>query len=275
MTSNMVHERSARGSGQGTRRRVSNSRFIGSCRAILMSAILMSGLLATPLWAQDSGATSPESAGPQSFLGIVFSGGITGVAIMLVLITMSIVTIYLIIDHLLTVRRKDLMPPGLDEQVRQLLAAGQIEEAAQACRARPSLASFVLLHGISELEFDWKAVEKALEDALAEQAARLFRKIEYLNVIGNLAPMVGLLGTVVGMVIAFQQVASSQGAAGAGELAAGIYQALVTTVAGLIVAIPALAAFAVFRNRVDQYVAEAAFQAQQVFGPLRRRKKKA
>ena len=130
-------------------------------------------------------------------------------------------------------------------------------------------------HGISELEFDWKAVEKALEDALAEQAARLFRKIEYLNVIGNLAPMVGLLGTVVGMVIAFQQVASSQGAAGAGELAAGIYQALVTTVAGLIVAIPALAAFAVFRNRVDQYVAEAAFQAQQVFGPLRRRKKKA
>lgn len=240
-------------------------------------AMLVTLSLAGSAAAQGTSVEQTEASNnaPTSFLQIIFSGGITGIAIMFVLIAMSILTIYLIVDHLLTVRRKDLMPAGLDEQVRQLLAAGQVEEAVQACRTRPSMLSFVLLHGIAELEFDWKAVEKALEDALAEQAARLFRKVEYLNVLGNLAPMVGLLGTVVGMVIAFQQVASSQGAAGAGELAAGIYQALVTTVAGLIVAIPALAAFAVFRNRIDQFVAEAAFQAQQVFGPLRRKKKKA
>ena len=64
-----------------------------------------------------------------------------------------------------------------------------------------------------------------------------------------------------------------QGTAGAAELASGIYQALVTTVGGLLVAIPALGAFAVFRNRIDQYVAEAAFLAQQVFGPLRKKKR--
>lgn len=247
-------------------------------RLPVLIVFLVAALSSTFAMAQTSDSTEPAaqtSNAPDSFLQIVFSGGITGIAIMFVLIAMSILTIYLIVDHLLTVRRKDLMPPGLDEQVRQLLTAGQVEDAIQACRARPSMVSFVLLHGIAELDFDWKAVEKALEDALAEQAARLFRKVEYLNVLGNLAPMVGLLGTVVGMVVAFQQVASSQGAAGAGELAEGIYQALVTTVAGLLVAIPALAAFAVFRNRIDQFVAEAAFQAMQVFGPLRRKKKKA
>ena len=110
-----------------------------------------------------------------------------------------------------------------------------------------------------------------MEDAVAEQAARLYRKIEYLSVIGNLAPMCGLLGTVTGMIFAFQQVAVSQGAAGAADLAEGIYSALVTTVGGLIVAMPALAAFAVFRNRIDQLIAEIAFVAQHVFTPVRRR----
>ena len=86
--------------------------------------------------------------------------------------------------------------------------------------------------------------------------------------------MVGLLGTVVGMIDAFQEVADKSGSAGAADLAKGIYQALVTTVGGLIVAIPSLAAFAVFRNRVDQLVAEAAYAAQQVFAPLKRRKAK-
>ena len=111
---------------------------------------------------------------------------------------------------------------------------------------------------------------KVLEDATAEQAARLLRRIEFLSVIGNLAPMVGLLGTVTGMIIAFQRVAGSQGAAGAADLAEGIYQALVTTVGGLIVAIPALAAFAFFRNRVDQFVAEAAYMAFHACKPLKR-----
>jgi biopolymer transport protein ExbB len=109
-----------------------------------------------------------------------------------------------------------------------------------------------------------------MEDAAAQQAARLFRKIEYLSVIGNIAPMVGLLGTVTGMIFAFQQVADTQGAARAAQLAEGIYTALVTTVGGLLVAIPSLAAFAIFRNRVDQLVAEVAFAAHHITVPLKR-----
>ena len=121
------------------------------------------------------------------------------------------------------------------------------------------------------MEGGWEAIEKAMEDAMAEQSARLFRKIEYLSVIGNIAPMVGLLGTVTGMIFAFQQVATTQGAAGAGDLAEGIYQALVTTVGGLIVAIPSLGAFAIFRNRVDHLVAEASYVVQHTIAPVKRR----
>ena len=167
----------------------------------------------------------------------------------------------------------DLMPEGLSEQVRTSLMSGDVAAAKQACSDRPSFLSFVLMHGISELEFGWNSVEKSVEDALAEQSARLFRKIEYLSVIGNIAPMVGLLGTVIGMIMAFQQVATP-GMTNASQLAEGIYQALVTTVGGLIVAIPSIGAFAIFRNRIDQFVAEAAGLTQHVFSPLRRKARK-
>lgn len=207
---------------------------------------------------------------PEGFLDIVLSGGWVGLLIVLLLLALSITAAYLVIEHLLTIRRSELMPAGLGEEVRRLLSAGRTTEADEACRKRPSFLSFVLLNGIAEIDGGWPAVEKALEDATAEQSARLFRKIEYLSVIGNIAPMIGLLGTVTGMIIAFQRVAITQGSAGAGDLAEGIYQALVTTVGGLIVAIPSLGAFAIFRNRVDQYVAEAAYLAQHVFAPLKR-----
>ena len=229
-------------------------------------------LLAIPAniaFAQDE----PEPA-PQGLLSIIFSGGIVGAIMIVVLLALSLTAAYLIFDHLMTIRRKDLMPEGLGERVRQSLVGGDVKGAREICSAQPSLLSFVLMHGISELEFGWNAVEKSLEDALAEQSARLFRKIEYLSVIGNIAPMVGLLGTVIGMIFAFQQVASTQGLASAPQLAQGIYQALVTTVGGLIVAIPSIGAFAIFRNRIDQLVAEAAYTAQHVFTPLRRKAKR-
>ena len=228
-------------------------------------------LLASVASAQDG---TQEEAAPQGLISIIFSGGIVGAIMIVILLALSLTAAYLIFDHLMTIRRKDLMPEGLGDRVRQSLMTGDLKGAKEACGAQPSLLSFVLLHGISEMEFGWNAVEKSLEDALAEQSARLFRKIEYLSVIGNIAPMVGLLGTVIGMIFAFQQVAVTQGLASAPQLAQGIYQALVTTVGGLIVAIPSIGAFAIFRNRVDQLVAEAAYMAQHVFAPLRRKAKK-
>jgi biopolymer transport protein ExbB len=216
--------------------------------------------------------TDTQEQAPQGFFQIVFSGGWTGFLIVMLLLALSLTAAYLVFEQIMTLRASELMPEGLASRVRDLLVAERTPDAEEACRQQPSFLSFVLLSGLAEIDGGWPAVEKALEDALAEQSARLFRKIEYLSVIANIAPMIGLLGTVTGMIFAFQRVASTQGAAGAGQLAEGIYQALVTTVGGLIVAIPALGAFAILRNRGDQLIAEVAYVAQHAFTPMKRRR---
>lgn len=207
-----------------------------------------------------------DSAPADGIFDLVKAGGWVGHTILL----LSVVAVSIAIEHLLTIRRTTLIPPGLPEKVRDLLRSGQFAQAAQQCNLQPSALGHVLQAGIGEAEGGWSAIEKAMEDALAEQAARLHRKAEYISVIGNIAPMLGLLGTVLGMIDAFSTVAASQGTAQAGQLAKGIYEALVTTVEGLIVAIPSLAVFAIFRNRIDGLVAEVAYTAHHVFAPLRR-----
>ena len=216
-----------------------------------------------------SSETSESEAA--SMFDILFSGGIVGVVILMVLLALSIAAAYLVFDQVMTLRRNEVIPDGVSETVRQSLLTGRGAEADAVCRRSPSVLSVVLLSGLGEIDFGWREVEKAVEDSLAEQAARLMRRIEYLSVIGNIAPMVGLLGTVTGMIFAFQQVATTRGAAGAGDLAEGIYQALVTTVGGLVVAIPSLAAYAICRNRVDSLIAEVAYQAQHALAPIKRR----
>jgi biopolymer transport protein ExbB len=202
---------------------------------------------------------------------VIFSGGVTGMAILGLLGLVSILALTLVVEHLLTIRRTALMPPGLAEQVQKQLAQHELQGAQQQCQQNSSALAQVLASGLAETAGGWPAVEKGMEESLAEQAARLLRKIDYLSVIGNIAPMIGLLGTVFGMIFAFQEVAHTQGAARAAELASGIYQALVTTVGGLLVAIPSLAAFAVFRNRIDQLIAETGQQAAHAIDPLKRR----
>ncbi len=224
-------------------------------------------LVAQTLVAQGGSETADEAG----FFDILLSGGIVGLIILLVLFGLSVAAAYLLFDQVMTLRRSEILPEGVSDSVRQALLTGRPAEADAACRRAPSVLSVVLLSGLSELEFGWREVEKAVEDSLAQQAARLMRRIEYLSVIGNIAPMVGLLGTVTGMIFAFQQVATTRGAAGAGDLAEGIYQALVTTVGGLIVAIPALAIYAVCRNRVDSLIAEVAHQSQHALAPIKRR----
>lgn len=256
---------------------------------MLNSRLLVAALVATAWWAvasitagqeppaQDgppaataqstapNGSTSAESQGWTTWQ-IINAGGIVGLFIIL----LSIAAVALVIEHSLMLRASVLMPPGLADEVRGLVAGGRTAQAVELCQARPSFLARVLSDGLAEVEGGWPAVEKAIEDSLAEHTAQLVRKVEYLSVIANVAPMLGLLGTVMGMIVAFREVAETQGAARAADLAEGIYLALVTTVEGLIVAIPTLGALAVLRNRLDQLVAEAANMAEHAFLPLKR-----
>jgi biopolymer transport protein ExbB len=240
--------------------------------------VALPALVAGPARAQssapgDAAASAPQppaKKAPLTFFQIVFSGGPLGIANMVVLIGLSLTAAALAFDNVMLVRKSQVIPPDLSDDVRRLVSEGQFAQAAARSKQDPGFLSFVIERGLAEREGGWPEVEKATEDALAEQAARLFRRIEYLSVIGNIAPMVGLLGTVTGMLLAFKQVADTEGSAGAAQLADGIYQALVTTVAGLIIAIPSLGAYALLRSRVDQLVAEAAYAALHALSPLKK-----
>ena len=186
-----------------------------------------------------------------------------------VIIALSVAMIALIVEHLLSIRRNALMPRDLCEDVHQLLQQRQLAQARQVCLESDSFLGHIVSSGLTEVNLGYEAVEKAMEDASTEQSARLYRKIEYLSVIGTIAPMLGLLGTVWGLMNAFQQFELKSNPQ-VSELAPGIYRAMVTTLMGLTVAVPALASFAIFRNRIDGLVAETCLEAERVFVDYKR-----
>ncbi|MDO4583578.1 MAG: MotA/TolQ/ExbB proton channel family protein [Planctomycetia bacterium] len=201
---------------------------------------------------------------------IITSGGLVG----LIIFFLSLASVALVVDQGRSLRKKILLPQEQVEKLRELISTGQLQAADTYCRENPGTLTFIVRMGLQECDGDWSDMEKTLEDVIGEESARLYRRVEFLSVIGNVAPMLGLLGTVLGMITAFQQIAATQGSAQGPELARGIYQALVTTVEGLIVAIPSIGAFAFFRNRIDQLMAEMTYTVQRLFLPLKRYRRK-
>lgn len=199
------------------------------------------------------------------FWELLKAGGTIGWIIM----ALSVAMVALIIEHFLTVRRTLLMPPGMSDDIRSLIALGNFKQAERNVVQYPSFLGRMLTAGLAEVGLGYSVVEKAMEDAASQQAARLFRKLEYFTIIGTIAPMLGLLGTVWGMILAFMEFevkANPQ----VSELAPGIYKALVTTLQGLCVAIPSLAAYSVLRNRVDELIAETVLAAEYTFAGFKR-----
>jgi len=222
---------------------------------------------AAPVVEQPKTDTVPEQPKQKAtFWMLIRSSGIIGYTIIL----LSLAAVALMIEHVLSIRRTMLMPPGFADDVLKLLMQGQSHAALQKCQNDPSALAQILYAGMSQYEFGWDAVEKSAEEATAEQASLLYRKVEYLNMIGNIAPMLGLLGTVVGMVIAFQQMAESAGYGRAADLAEGIYLALITTIQGLLVAIPCLAAHSLLGNRIATLMTETTFVAEHVLQPIKK-----
>lgn len=213
-------------------------------------------------------AEQPVKKKKSSLLDMFFAAGIVGYVIVL----LSFIAVALIIEQCISIREKVLIPPGLADEVAQKLHEGKWQEAAQICRDDTSVLGIVLSAGMNESELGWHSVEKGVEDAVAEQAARLYRRTEYLNLIGNIAPMLGLLGTVIGMVVAFRDLEGSVGIQQRiGDLSQGIYLALITTVEGLVVAIPTIGAYAIFNNRIAYLIAETTYIADQVLRPVKKR----
>jgi biopolymer transport protein ExbB len=180
------------------------------------------------------------------------------------LIALSIVTIALTIEHCLSIRRATIVPPEAVRHTKALIDEKQYVEAIRFTGEDPSMLGYVLNAGLVEASNGYTAMERALEETLDERSARLFRKTEYLNIIGNVSPMIGLLGTVTGMIMLFAEIHAADTFPGARIVADRIAVALITTFWGLAVAIPALSIYAVFRNRIDVLTAECALAVEHI-----------
>lgn len=232
--------------------------------------------LAEPDAASSDAATSTDSDAKgkeRSLLDTVADGGFVGVLILL----LSMVAVGFVVEHALTIRKSVLMPDYVIAELDELISQNRIDDAVEACNEpqNQSLVAYVVLAGLERYkgsEFGFAEYKAAVEEAGEDQTGRLYRKTEVLGLIGSIAPMLGLTGTVLGMITAFNTIAASGGTAKPDELAGGIGQALVTTLMGLVVAIPTMIAFSYFRNRIDSIVAEAGKCVEQIMMPLGRRK---
>ena len=156
------------------------------------------------------------------------------------------------------------MPEPIVTRATDYLQNGRFREALTMLDEPASASDFstVLRSALERAPGGHEAMLAGLEQAATEVMATRVRRVEILNVIGQVSPMLGLFGTVYGMILAFQSIVSSGGNADPVLLAGGIGTALVTTFWGLVVAIPALSGYAVLRGRLDATLAEAIGEAE-------------
>lgn len=216
-----------------------------SCRRVV--GVLALWLALTPLaLAQDA---APQSIGGAGVWDL-FLKSFDFFTVLLVL--GSIAAGAYIFRCVVEIRGSAIVPRGRVEQMRQLVASGRTGELATYVERDRSLPGSVLRAALTAPR-DKASRREAAELAASEEIASWFRKIEPLNILGNLGPLIGLAGTVWGMVIAFSTLGQAGGQAYAGELAAGISKALFHTLLGLVLAIPCLLVYGYYRSIVDKH----------------------
>ena len=200
--------------------------------------------------ASTSAALAVDDAAPErvSFLQILIHGAQWPG---LIIAAMSLISVTIIVEHFLTTRRSTMFPEGEIEATRRFIEGRKYKECVEFLGGGKSMFADVLTTGLRHGRHGFEAMQAAAEERTGAWSSRLFRRVEYLNIIGNLSPLLGLLGTVLGMIEAFGAMQEAHGAYKPENLAGGISLALVNTFLGLAVAIISLGFFGVCRNRVD------------------------
>ncbi len=182
----------------------------------------------------------------------------TGGWIMAILVFLSILVVALAIYYVFALMERRFVPADLVTQLRHLLVDGRLEDVERICEARGGLLCQVISAGVSEarerpqdVAARPESIGSAMEQAGRRAADIWMRKVRYLSEIATISPMLGLLGTVIGMIRAFNFIAFDYATAKPVALASAVSQALVTTAAGLIVAIPAMALYFIYRSRLQ------------------------
>ncbi|MDF1667437.1 MAG: MotA/TolQ/ExbB proton channel family protein, partial [Planctomycetota bacterium] len=159
-------------------------------------------------------------------------------------------------EHFMSLRQDQMVPPALVDTVEGLFEDEEYEEVMNICEDQPSMLTNVLAAGLPKIGTGWNNISEAMGEVANMEATKLNQKVSYIGLIASIAPLMGLFGTVTGMIATFNTIANSKAAPKPKELAAGIQQALVTTCMGLMVAIPATVLFFFFRNRVVRTILE-------------------
>ncbi len=206
------------------------------------------------LEAADGGAVPTADANSSSggFLSVILGSGPLGVILWLALFGAGAIAVYLIVDCFITVRAKRIMPQSLVDSVTEAMGEGDLLKAMQHCENEPGAMANVLIAGFSHVEEGYDIIQESVAMAADIETERLMQKLTWLSVVGNIAPMLGLLGTVQGMIAAFSNLGN--GAPDVGVLAMNISQALFTTAGGLTIAVPCVAFYYSFRNNANKII---------------------
>ncbi len=180
--------------------------------------------------------------------------------VMVVILMCSVVTLGFAIERALYFWTRRANPDNLHRQVMEKVRAGGVKEAVWLCAAHPHPAGAVCAAVLRHLQLPAEAIEEKLQIALSEQRLALERNLGVLGTMGNTAPLIGLLGTVWGIMRAFHDMAKT-GSAGPSVVAAGVAEALFTTAAGLLVAVPAVMLYNHFSRRIAVMLTVAENQA--------------
>lgn len=220
-------------------------RVAGACG---LACVVWLGAVAAGAEAGDA-ATTPAR---MQLLDFMFSG--PGGIIEMVILACSVAVLSLTADYFFTIRFGRHIPPDVLDLIRRDVVRGELHEIVSVCEENPCFFTNVMLAGLHRRKHGLEIVRTTVEDATEKEAARLHGRIGYIAFISNIAPMLGLLGTVVGMIGAFSKIGYSDAASRFASLAGDIAIALITTATGLLVAIPAMTIFFFFRNRINKIV---------------------
>ena len=194
----------------------------------------------------------PTNTEPISLIDFYIKGGPT----MHLILVCSILALAIILERTIKLRKGKILSSAFIEEIKKYWYRREIEKAIQACKENNLSLSRVLRAGLIRFNQGIDAVEKAIEGAGQHEAAILRQNLMLLGFLANIAPMLGLFGTVLGLTRSFDVIASFGVAGNPGAVARGVAEALITTVFGLMVGIPILAAAYYFKRKVEVRVLE-------------------
>ncbi len=217
--------------------------------------------------AVDTNAAKSQSSGG-GFYDIVFGSGIVGMLLWFALFGDGALALYFAIDSAILIQSDKLMPKKLMDGVQGAMMEGDVVKAMEICDQNPSAMASIVKAAFQHIEEGFEAIQEAVTAASDLEQEKIQQRLNWISVCGNLGPSLGLLGTVQGMILTFQALASG-GAGDAAALANSIGQALWTTAAGLIVSIPSISIFYSLRNKANRLILKMTAMTMEILNGLR------